>query len=108
MGEKSSLLPAFQRPARFDLTRREVSLRAHFDPYARRERIPVPLRIEITLALPSGTPIGSRFRRPDLPARLRAGRIALRPFWRQLQLAGPGLVSLKLPRHRVAAPSSRL
>ncbi len=96
-----------ERPARSDLARREVALPAHPGPYARRERISVALRIEIALALPPGTPSGSRFRRSDLPARLRAWGVAHRPLWRQLQLAGAGLVSAELPRHRVAAAPSQ-
>ena len=96
-----------ERPARADLAGREVALPAHPGPHARRERIPVAVRIEIALALPPGTPSGSRFRRSDLPARLRAWGVAQRPLWRQLQLARAGLVSAELPRHRVAETPSQ-
>ena len=85
-----------------------LPLPAHPGSYARRDRISIALRVEIALALPPGTPLGSRFRRSHLPARLRTERVTLRPLRRQLQLAGTSLVSPELPRDRIAEAPSQL
>ena len=47
-------------------------------------------------------------RRHELRGRLRAGRVALVPVRRQLQLARPGVVPGELPRRRRAAPVRRV
>jgi hypothetical protein len=93
---------------RSDLARREVPLPAPSGSYARRERVSIALRVEIALALPSGTPLGSRFRRSHLRARLRTGRVTLQPLRRQLQLPVTGLVPSELPRNRIAEAPSQL
>jgi hypothetical protein len=99
-------LPSSGRPGLISLVEK-----ARFQPILARmldESESLALRVEIALALPPRTPRGSRFRRSQLPARLRTRRVTLRPLRRQLQLARTSSVSPELPRDRIAEAPSQL
>src|SRR5262249_55841447 len=75
---------------------------------ARRERVSVSERRASPLAMASGASLYAEGRRDRVPRRLRGGGVVDGRFRRQLQLAGPDLVSGQLSDHRVAAEVSLL
>src|SRR3954453_15263108 len=76
-------------PARHPLAR---AAGAGAAPRAGRERIPLPLRRAVALAVPPRAPVRAAARRRGPPRGVRAGRVARRHVRRQLELAGAGLV----------------
>ena len=97
---------ASRPPAAVDRRRRPAAPDAR--PLPRPRGAALGPRAALPVARLRDQPVHPAHRRSRRPHRLRAGRVHQLPLRRQLQLAGPGLVSPQLPAHRVPRPLRRL